>query len=66
MKTFSVSVFFPEVKPAHAAWQSASSAATEIGVAVSRALSEIRERPGIKGKRIKEAQITVRELDSHS
>lgn len=32
-------------------------------VADSRGLSEIRKRPGIKGKRIGEVRLTVKEMD---
>lgn len=62
MKSFSVSAFFPEVK-AHLAFQSCIAKANDMNVAVSRAVLEIRERPGIKGKRISEVRLTVKELD---
>ena len=63
MKSFSVSAFFPEVK-AHLAFQSCIAKASDMNVAVSRAVLEIRDRPGIKGKRISEVRLTVKELDA--
>jgi hypothetical protein len=62
VKSFSVTAFFPEVKPAHVAFQSATAEASEMNTAVSRALAEIRERAEIKGKRITEVRLTVKEL----
>ncbi len=54
MRSFSISAFFPEVKPAHAAFQSYVSKASEMDIAVSRGVADLRARPGVKGKRITE------------
>jgi len=63
VRSFSISAFFPEVK-AHLAFQSCTAKASDMSTAVSRGLEEIRERPGIKGKRISEVRLTVKELDA--
>jgi hypothetical protein len=63
MKRFSVSAFFPEVKPAHEAFQSCSFDASNMGHAVHRALLDIRARPALKGKRITEVRLTVKEIN---
>jgi hypothetical protein len=62
MKSFTIDAFFPEVKPAHAAFQSTTKLASNIGVAAVRAMNEIRARPALKGKRITEVRLTVKEL----
>ena len=54
LRSFSISAFFPEVKPAHAAFQSYVSKASEMDIAVSRGVADLRARPGVKGKRITE------------
>jgi len=61
MKSFTVTAFFPEVKPAHCAWQTITVSAGEFAVAAGRALHEIRSRPGIAGKRIGELRLTIKE-----
>lgn len=61
MKSFSITAFFPEVKPAHAAWQSITISAGTIVEASLRGLSQLRERPGVKGKHITEVRLTVKE-----
>ncbi len=63
MRSFSISAYFPEVKPAHAAFQSCVSKASEMDIAISRGVAELRSRPGVKGKRISEVRITVKEID---
>jgi hypothetical protein len=63
MRSFSISAFFPEVKPAHAAFQSCVSKASEMDIAVSRGLSELRARPGVNGKRISEVRLTIKEIE---
>jgi hypothetical protein len=63
VRSFSVSAFFPEVKPAHAAFQSCVAKAAEMDTAVARGLADLRARPGVKGKRIREVRLTVKELD---
>ena len=61
-KPYSVEVFFPELKPAHAADQRVSVNASSLGVAAARGLAEIRKREEVKGKRIRTARILVREV----
>ena len=63
MKSFSISAYFPEVKPAHAAFQHCVGKASEMDTAVARGLRELRDRPGIKGKRITEVNIKVKEIN---
>lgn len=63
MRSFSVSAFFPEVKPAHAAFQSCVAKAAEMDTAAARGLGELRARPALKGKRIREVRLTIKELD---
>lgn len=62
MKSFLVTTFFPEVKPAHAAWQVCEVKAGNIGLAAARALRLIRARESIRGKRISNVQVTIKEL----
>jgi hypothetical protein len=62
MKSFTAIAFFPEVKPAHAAWQSVTVSAVNISTAGSRALRKLRKIPALKGKRIREVRLTVKEL----
>jgi hypothetical protein len=62
MKAFFVDVFYPQVTPAHAAYQSTRVEASNMGLGVMRALKTIKQRPALKGKRIGEAKITVREI----
>lgn len=62
MKSFSISAFFPEVKPAHAAFQSCRFDASNMGQAIHRALLDIRARPALKGKHITEVRLTVKEI----
>lgn len=61
MKSFTVTAFFPEVKPAHAAWQTVVATGSDINVAVSRGMRELRSRPGVAGKRVSEVRLTVKE-----
>jgi hypothetical protein len=61
VKSFTVTAFFPEVKPAHVAWQTVTVKAGDLGVAAARALHAIRKRDALKRKRIAEAQLTIRE-----
>jgi len=63
MRSFSISAYFPEVKPAHAAFQSCISKASEMDVAASRGLAELRARPNVKGKRISEVRLTIKEIE---
>jgi len=61
MKSFIVTAFFPEVKPAHAAWQTVVATASDITVATARGMREIRSRPGVAGKRVSEVRLTIKE-----
>jgi hypothetical protein len=63
IKSFVISAFFPEVKPAHEAFQSCTVKASEMNTAASRGVREIRNRKALKGKRISEMRLTVKELD---
>jgi hypothetical protein len=56
MRSFIISAFFPEVKPAHAALQSYVSKASEMDIAVSRGVADFRARPGVKGEWITEVR----------
>lgn len=60
VKEYSVSAFFPEVKPAHLADQACRVQANNICLAAKRALHELRKRDGIKGKRITTVKLTIR------
>jgi hypothetical protein len=62
VKSFSISAYFPEVRPAHMAFQHCVAKGSEMGTAISRGLIELRDRPGVKGKRITEVRITVKEV----
>lgn len=63
MKSFAISAFFPEVKPAHSAFQECRMSGSDLGVAAVRALHEIRSRAELKGKRITEVRLTIKEID---
>lgn len=63
MKRFSITAFFPELKPAHAAFQDCNFDASNMGQAAHRALLDIRARPALKGKRITEVRLTVKQID---
>ncbi len=62
VKRFSISAFFPEVKPAHAAFQSCTAKALDMSTALSRGMTEIRSRDELKGKHITEARVTIKEI----
>jgi hypothetical protein len=61
VKPFIVTAFFPDVKPAHAAFQTCMVKGNHIGVAALRALRIIRTRDGIAGKHIREIHLTIEE-----
>jgi hypothetical protein len=61
VKTFSVSAFFPELRPAHLAEQRIVVQASSLRSALSRAFGLIRNREGIKGKTIRIAKVTIAE-----
>lgn len=58
MKSFIVTAYFPEVKPAHAAWQTITVTAFDFTVAATRGLQKIRLLPGLTGKHIREVRLT--------
>jgi hypothetical protein len=61
MKLFTVTAFFPEVKPAHCAWQTITIEASDIAPVATRALRELRARPGVSGKHVSEVRLTIKE-----
>lgn len=61
MKSFIVTAYFPEVKPAHAAWQTITVTAFDFTVAATRALQKMRLLPGVAGKHITEVRITIKQ-----
>jgi hypothetical protein len=65
MRKWSVSAFFPEVKPEHAATQSCSAEASTIPRAIAIAMIEILQRDAIKGRHIAAIQISVVAIGKH-
>ena len=63
MKSFTITAFFPEVKPAHLAFQSIVAKGSTVELAVKRGLHEIRGRDGIRGKKVHEIRLTVKEIN---
>lgn len=61
MKSFTVTAFFPEVRPAHCAWQTGTVKASDLAVAARLGVQELRSRPGVSGKHVSEIQLTIRE-----
>jgi hypothetical protein len=61
MKSFIITAFFPEVKPAHEAWQTVVTTASDINVATARGIRALRSRPGVAGKHVSEVQLTIKE-----
>lgn len=59
MRPWSVSAFFPEVKPAHEATQSCTVEAASMGIAARLALSEISQREAIKGRHLTVAKLSI-------
>jgi hypothetical protein len=49
----------PQLSASHY-WHSVEVEASNIGLAVNRAWAEIKKRPAVKGRRIKDAQISIR------
>lgn len=60
MNIFSVSAFFPEVKPAHASEQTCTIEACRMTTAAQRGLEKLLQRDGIKGKKITTVRINMR------
>lgn len=59
MRTWNITAFFPEVKPAHLAHQSCTVPASEIATAARRGLKRLVEFEPLKGKHISIARLTV-------
>ena len=66
MKEYSVSAFFTEVKPAHAAIQVVRVRAASLPTALFCALTEITAREAIKGKQITEVRLDVAVINDRS
>ena len=58
-KSYSVSAFFPEVVPAHAAEQVCRIEASNLGLAAKRGIEQMRKREVLKGKRLTAVKLTV-------
>lgn len=65
MKTFHVEVFFPEL-PSPVASQTQKIHAGQAGVAIQRAMKEIKQRPGVKGRRISTLRVTCVEIKQNA
>lgn len=63
MKSFTVTAFFPEVKPAHCAWQTVTVLAGDIAAATNRAVRELRASPGVAGKHVSVIKFTICEIE---
>lgn len=57
-KAWVVNFKLPNLAASHY-WQSVEIDAPDIGMAIKKAWAEVKKRPAVKGRRIKEAQITV-------
>jgi hypothetical protein len=64
MKDWSITAYFPEVRPAHLAEQACVVRASSLGTAARVGLDVIRDRDEMRGKRITTARITVRMIGS--
>lgn len=62
MKTIAVEVLLPDVL-AHRAIQTARGKGTRISIALARAINEILDREGVKGKRIRRGKINFAIVD---
>jgi len=60
MKSFDVTAFFPQVTPAHQAYQACSVDAPDLALAARRALRAIKKREGIRGKHLREVHLKIR------
>lgn len=58
-KTWVVDFKIPQLSASHY-WQSTEVKASNVGLAINRAWAIVKARPIVKGKRIKEATITIR------
>ncbi len=59
MRIWSVSAFFPEVKPAHEATQSCTVTASSMAIAANFGLKEFFEREAIKHKHITIVKLSI-------
>jgi hypothetical protein len=59
MRTWSVSAFLPDVRPAHQAQQSCIVEACDMPAAARRGLAEILALEAIKGKRVSVVKLTI-------
>ena len=59
MRQWNVSAFFPELRPAHMAYQHCVVVAGTIAVAARRGLIELLNIDGVKGKHIAIAKLTI-------
>lgn len=62
MKKFSVTFKLPQLA-ASRTWNSTEVEAPDMGLALRRAWQDLRKRPHIKGKRLKQATITLEEME---
>lgn len=59
MRAWSISAFFPEVKPAHEAMQSCTVQANRISTAAQRGLDEVLSRDAIKHRHITIVKLSI-------
>jgi hypothetical protein len=59
-KNYVVDFKLPQLSASHY-WHSVEVKASNIGLAVNRAWAEIKKRPAVKGRRLKEASIQIKE-----
>jgi hypothetical protein len=65
VKDWTVSAFFPELRPAHLAEQEVKVRASSIGTAARVGIDVMRESDAMKGKKITTARITVRLINAN-
>lgn len=58
-KNWVVDFKLPQLSASHY-WHSVEVKADSVGLAVNKAWKEVKKRPSVKGRRIKEAQIQIR------
>jgi hypothetical protein len=57
-KSWTIDFKLPQLAAGHY-WQSTTVEAPDLGLAIKRAWAEVKKRPSVKGKRIKQATIAV-------
>ena len=62
-KTFICDFKLPQLSASHY-WYSVEVVANNIGRALDLAFKDVRKRPAVKGKRLKEATVSIREVTS--